>query len=81
MSMSELTRRGGYLTTVEQAERMDKKQDELMDKMMEIAMDQIKIGKPENEPAPKGDKIPSNSGDSDASAKVVSILTLTTVLF
>ena len=27
MSMSALTRRGGYLSTVEQAEMMDKKQD------------------------------------------------------
>ena len=46
---------------------------EIMEKMMEIAMSQIHIGKPDNQPvsAPKGEKIPSNSGDSDPSGKVV----------
>ena len=75
MSVSALARRGGYLATVEQAEMMDKKQEELMNKMMELAKDQIKISKPGNQSdsAPKGEKIASNSGDSDTSAKVVAM--------
>ncbi|KAI6646485.1 hypothetical protein LOD99_12606 [Oopsacas minuta] len=73
LAVNVLTRRGGYLSTVEQAEIMDKKQEEAMDKMMEMVIGTVqesidkKVGnKP---PAATGGKIASNTGDTASSGK------------
>ena len=80
--LNPMTRRGGYLTTVDQAEKFDKTQEEAMEKMMELAIGNIPlpVGKGGKEgatgsPAGKPEKIPANTGASpSASAKEEKVL-------
>ena len=61
LAVKALTRRGGYITTVEKAEMADKKEEEMMQKMLDLAIVKVLPGKPEQPPA-KVDKIPANTG-------------------
>ena len=69
LALDPLTRRGGYLATVEQAEIIDKKQEEAMNKMMDLAIGQVQFSKGKgtadvstSSPAASSGKIPANTG-------------------
>ena len=86
--LNPMTRRGGYLVTVDSAEKSDKKQEEAANKMMELSIGSIQSsgGKGGAEgttasPAPKAEKIPANTGApvSGSVPKEAKVFTITQV--